>query len=265
VLWYWESARKGFKVINIAGQTLFVLPRIREVYSLYPSAIVDEEARLIRDFNSTTFTFSNSSFVESLALYVYHFDSGKIELIAKESYEDAIDLTAYQEFKEFIPIEDGKRTRIPVSIVYKRDKDQGDKGPFDRPMILKSYGAYGGMIEPKFDVANIPMIERGFIIAFAHVRGDGDFGYAWYLDGKLEKKQNSIDDFFAVIEHVLRLGWTSSEKLAIYGRSAGGIIIGAAVNRLEPGKIQCAVAQVPFVDAIGSMIDATVPWTSYEW
>ena len=119
-------------------------------------------------------------------------------------------------------------------------------------------------MEPRFDSSRLSLLDRGFIFAIAHVRGGGEMGRPWYEDGKLLNKRNTFTDFIACAEHLIAERYTSSERLAILGGSAGGLLIGAVVN-MRPDLFKAAVAKVPFVDVINTMLDPTIPLTVIEW
>mmetsp|Transcript_10771 Transcript_10771/g.17270 ORF Transcript_10771/g.17270 Transcript_10771/m.17270 type:complete len:256 (-) Transcript_10771:9-776(-) len=132
-------------------------------------------------------------------------------------------------------------------------------------MLLSGYGSYGASNDPSFSRENIPLMDRGMVIAIAHVRGGGEMGRYWYeTEGKYLKKMNTFNDFVDVAEHLVSENWTCPEKLAITGRSAGGLLVGNAVN-MKPGLFRCAVAAVPFVDMMVSMCDPSIPLTTGEW
>ena len=150
--------------------------------------------------------------------------------------------------------------RVPISLVRKRDLERNG----GNPTLLYGYGAYEVSSDPMFDPARLSMLERGVIFAIAHVRGGGEMGRGWYEDGKFMNKTNTFTDFIACASHLIDQGYTSSSKLAIRGRSAGGLLIGAVVNA-RPGLFSCAVAQVPFVDVVTTMLDETVPLTVPEY
>lgn len=133
-----------------------------------------------------------------------------------------------------------------------------------RPLYLKGYGAYGGMIETKFDILWIVLVNMGFITGFAHVRGDGDLGTEWYIDGKYDRKNNTILDFVTCLRYLINMGYTTPELTAIYGRSAGGLLVGGALN-IASELVKVGINQVPFVDVIGDMIDTAMPWVAFEW
>jgi oligopeptidase B len=150
--------------------------------------------------------------------------------------------------------------KVPISVVRKRDVERSG----DNPTLLYGYGAYEISNDPMFDPVRLSMLERGFVFAIAHVRGGGEMGRRWYEDGKFLNKTNTFTDFVACATHLIELRYTSPAKLAIRGRSAGGLLIGAALNT-RPDLFACAVAQVPFVDVVTTMLDETVPLTVTEY
>ena len=150
--------------------------------------------------------------------------------------------------------------KIPISLVYRTDvKKDGSN-----PTLLLGYGAYGISSDPGFDSEAVSLLDRGFIVATAHIRGGGDMGRYWHEDGKLQKKMNTFTDFIACAKHLIQEKYTCSEKLACMGGSAGGLLIGAVIN-MEPKLFHIAVAEVPFVDVINTMLDASLPLTAGEW
>ncbi len=150
-------------------------------------------------------------------------------------------------------------TQVPISIVRRR-QDVGKT----IPLCLFGYGAYGISLDPGFSHASLSMLDRGMAFAVAHVRGGGDLGEAWYRAGKLEHKHNSFNDFIACAEHLIAEGITTADRLAITGGSAGGLLIGAVLN-LRPELFRCAVAEVPFVDVLNTMLDPELPLTVTEY
>ena len=150
--------------------------------------------------------------------------------------------------------------RVPMSIVYRRGFVQDGS----HPALLNGYGAYEISNDPMFDPVRLSMLDRGFVFAIAHVRGGGEMGRRWYEDGKFLRKTNTFTDFLACAERLVELGYTNPDRLAIRGRSAGGLLIGAVVN-MRPDLFACAVAQVPFVDALTTMLDEKLPLTVTEF
>jgi len=150
--------------------------------------------------------------------------------------------------------------RVPMSIVYRKGLQQDGSNP----AMLYGYGAYEASIDPMFDPARLSLLDRGFVYAIAHVRGGGELGREWYESGKFLSKRNTFSDFLACAHHLIDCGYTNPSRLAARGRSAGGLLIGAVVNE-EPELFACAVAQVPFVDALTTMLDAKLPLTVNEY
>jgi oligopeptidase B len=151
-------------------------------------------------------------------------------------------------------------TRVPMSMVYRR----GLQTYGSNPALLYGYGAYELPSDPMFDAARLSLLDRGFVFAIAHVRGGGEMGRQWYEDGKFLNKTNTFDDFIACAVELIEQGYTNPRQLAIRGRSAGGLLIGAVVNA-RPDLFACAVAQVPFVDALTTMLDESIPLTVNEY
>jgi oligopeptidase B len=154
----------------------------------------------------------------------------------------------------------GDGTRVPVSLVYAKALRRGAP----QPLLLKGYGAYGAPSDPRFSRVELSLLDRGVVIAIAHVRGGGDLGRPWYQAGKLDRKMNSFTDFVAVAEHLVATGWTRPEQLAATGGSAGGLLMGAVVN-LRRDLFRAVVAEVPFVDVINTMLDESLPLTTEEF
>ncbi|WP_095153913.1 S9 family peptidase [Pseudomonas sp. Irchel 3E13] len=153
----------------------------------------------------------------------------------------------------------GDGTRIPISLVQRRE-DLGRPVP----LYLYGYGAYGESLDPWFSHARLSLLERGVAFAIAHVRGGGELGEAWYRAGKQEHKQNTFDDFIACAEHLIAENVTSAGQLAISGGSAGGLLIGAVLNQ-RPELFKVAIAEVPFVDVLNTMLDPELPLTVTEY
>ena len=150
--------------------------------------------------------------------------------------------------------------QVPVSLLYRRET------PLDggAPLLLYGYGAYGHAIPAAFSTNRLSLVDRGFVYAIAHVRGGGDCGYGWYLDGKLAKKTNTFADFIAAAEHLIAEGYTAKGRIAAHGGSAGGLLMGAVAN-MRPDLFASIVAEVPFVDVLTTMWDRDLPLTPPEW
>lgn len=151
-------------------------------------------------------------------------------------------------------------TRVPVSIVYRRDLPRDGSAP----LYLYGYGAYGMAVMPGFSASRLSLLDRGFSFAIAHIRGGDDLGYAWYEGGKLGNRTNTFNDFVDVARYLIDSGYTRAGRIAIAGGSAGGELMGAVVNQ-APELWGAVAAHVPFVDVLNTMLDASLPLTPIEW
>jgi oligopeptidase B len=217
-----------------------------------------------------------TSFVTPQSLYLYDVASGERTLLKQQPVLGGYDPDDYDQRREWALAEDG--TRIPISLVWRKDKVRfgapagpaAETGPSvdaptePAPLLLYGYGAYEMSIDPYFSVPRLSLLDRGVVFAVAHVRGGGEMGRAWYDDGKLAAKRNTFTDFVASGRHLVDTGWTASDRLVADGGSAGGLLVGAATN-LAPELFAGVLAGVPFVDALTSMLDPTLPLTITEW
>jgi oligopeptidase B len=154
--------------------------------------------------------------------------------------------------------EDG--VKVPISLVRRKDAPPGTP----RPCLLVGYGAYGSTYDPAFNERWLPLLERGFTCAIAHIRGGGDLGEVWYRQGRVLTKRNTFTDFIACAEHLVAQGYTTPARLAIRGRSAGGLLIGAVVT-MRPELFGAALAGVPFVDVVTTQSDPSIPLVEQEY
>ncbi|GAB2498315.1 S9 family peptidase [Promicromonospora xylanilytica] len=211
-----------------------------------------------------------TSFVTPQSLYLYDVASGERTLLKQQPVLGGYDPGDYDQRREWAVAEDG--TRIPISLVWRKDKVRfaadpatGSGAPDEpAPLLLYGYGAYEMSIDPYFSVPRLSLLDRGVVFAIAHVRGGGEMGRAWYDDGKLAAKRNTFTDFVAAGRHLVAAGWTASDRMVADGGSAGGLLVGAATN-LAPELFAGVLAGVPFVDALTSMLDPTLPLTVTEW
>lgn len=182
---------------------------------------------------------------------------GTQQVLKETPVEGPFDADAYESRRIWATAVDG--TQIPISLVARKDC-------FGKPapLYLYGYGAYGHSLDPWFSHARLSLLDRGFVFAIAHVRGGGDLGEAWYRAGKLEHKANTFEDFIACAEKLVADGYTTPQRLAISGGSAGGLLIGAVLN-LRPELFGAAVAEVPFVDVLNTMLNADLPLTVTEY
>ena len=183
--------------------------------------------------------------------------SGAQQVLKETPVLGPFDADAYVSQRLWATAPDG--TQVPISLVVKREM-LGQP----TPLYLYGYGAYGESLDPWFSHARLSLLDRGVAFAIAHVRGGGELGEAWYRAGKQEHKQNSFDDFIACAEHLIAHGFTSAAQLAISGGSAGGLLIGAVLNQ-RPELFAAAIAEVPFVDVLNTMLDPDLPLTVTEY
>jgi oligopeptidase B len=193
---------------------------------------------------------------------VYELDLATRELVLRKQAVVLGDYSPadYGQERAWATASDG--TRVPISLVWKRSF--GEPGTSARPVHLYGYGSYEHSIDPGFSVARLSELDRGVIFAVAHVRGGGEMGRQWYEDGKLLSKRNTFTDFVACAEHLVASGVTSPDRLVAEGGSAGGLLMGAVAN-LAPSSFAGILAAVPFVDALTTILDPSLPLTVIEW
>ena len=210
-----------------------------------------------QEFESGYFRFVLSSPVTPTTVYDYQMATRQLETrkIDEIRGHDPFDFVTE---RRYAAASDG--TTIPISLAYRK----GMKLDGTNPLMLYGYGSYGYAVSPDFDQMRLSLMNRGVIFAIAHIRGGGEYGKMWYHQGKLDRKMNTFTDFFACADYLVKQGFTSKEKLCAMGRSAGGLLMGAAVT-LRPELFSIVVAMVPFVDVINTMLDDTIPLTTFEY
>ncbi|MGB0863038.1 MAG: S9 family peptidase [Saprospiraceae bacterium] len=210
------------------------------------------------EFNSTTFRMTYSSLITPRTVYDY--DMNTREFIEKKVYEvkGGYEKSDYATERIMATAPDG--TQVPLSISYRK----GLKRDGENPCYLYGYGSYGSNMDPYFSTIRLSLMDRGYVFAMAHVRGGSEMGRKWYEDGKFLNKKNTFTDFIACAEILIKEKYTTSDKLAISGGSAGGLLMGAVTN-LRPELFKVVVADVPFVDVMNTMLDETIPLTVTEY
>ena len=199
-----------------------------------------------------------SSMVTPATVFDYDVASGALITRKVQAVPSGYDASRYGSTRLMITARDG--VQVPVSIVYPRDFPRDGSGK----LHLYGYGAYGIAIPPSFSANRLSLLDRGFAYAIAHIRGGDDLGYQWYLDGKLDKRTNTFNDFVDVAKGLIAAGWASAGNISTSGGSAGGELMGAVINS-DPGLWRAVVADVPFVDVLNTMLDETLPLTPGEW
>ena len=210
------------------------------------------------EFNTTKFRFNYSSMVTPSSVFDYDLATGERELKKEIEVLGGYDRTLYASERLMAIAPDG--TEVPISLVYKK----GIKQDGSNPLWLTGYGSYGYPYPATFSSIRLSLLDRGYIVAIAHIRGGQEMGRKWYEDGKFLQKKNTFTDFIACSEHLIAEKWTSCDRLAISGGSAGGLLMGAVVN-LRPDLFQVVVANVPFVDVLTTILDESLPLTIQEW
>ena len=201
------------------------------------------------------------SFITPGTVYDYVVATGEFLLRKRQPVLGGYSPDDYAQRREWVRADDG--TLVPVSLVWRRSFGEPGTGQA-RPVHLYGYGSYEHSIEPGFSVARLSMLDRGVVFAIAHVRGGGELGRAWYENGKLQHKRNTFTDFVAVARHLMASDVTSPALLVAEGGSAGGLLMGAVAN-LAPELFAGILADVPFVDALTTILDPSLPLTVIEW
>ncbi|MGH9360292.1 MAG: S9 family peptidase, partial [Thermoanaerobaculia bacterium] len=210
------------------------------------------------EFDTTVLRFGYTSLVTPQSVYDYDMATRKRDLMKQEEVLGGYDPARYRSERLAATAADG--TRVPVSLVYK----QGFVKDGSRPCYVVAYGSYGAPNDASFSSNRLSLLDRGFCFAIAHIRGGGDLGERWYEQGRLLAKKNTFTDFIAAAEHLVAQRYTTKEKLAIQGGSAGGLLMGAVVN-MRPDLFGAVIAKVPFVDVINTMLDTSIPLTAQEF
>ncbi|MDQ1392350.1 MAG: oligopeptidase [Acidimicrobiaceae bacterium] len=238
------------RVLRLADGAEHVLDQPEPVYSLGVGANLE--------WATTTLRFGYTSLVTPPSSIEYDLETRQRSVVKQQTVLGGYDPERFQSERLWATASDG--VLVPISLVYRRDLPRDGSNP----CVQYGYGAYELSIDPTFSSARLSLLERGFVFAIAHIRGGGELGRRWYEDGKLRQKRNTFTDFITCAEHLIAEGYTSPERLVIRGGSAGGLLMGAVTN-LRPDLWKAVVAEVPFVDVLTTMADASLPLTATEW
>lgn len=219
-------------------------------YTVYPSGNPE--------YNTDYFRFGYTSMITPSSQYEQNLQTGKRTLLKQQEILGGYNKANYVTERLFATAKDG--TKIPISIVYKK----GYKKDGKNPLLLYAYGSYGNSMNATFSSTRLSLLDRGFAFAIAHIRGGQEMGRQWYEDGKMMKKKNTFTDFIDAGEYLVKEKYTSPKHLYAQGGSAGGLLMGAVVN-MKPELWNGAIAQVPFVDVINTMLDESIPLTTNEY
>ena len=237
------------RLIDRAGRTTYVE---------FPEAAYRVGIGANEEFGSRTLRLGYESMVTPDTVFDYDIDAAELRTRKVQEIPSGYDAQAYVTERRMAPARDG--VRVPVSIVYRK----GTPKDGSAPLYLYGYGAYGSGMSPSFSTTRLSLLDRGFVYAIAHVRGGDELGYHWYEAGKLDRRTNTFNDFVDVARHLIAEGFTRPGRIAIAGGSAGGELMGAAVNQ-APELWGAVAAHVPFVDVLNTMLDTSLPLTPIEW
>ncbi|MBV9095206.1 MAG: S9 family peptidase [Streptosporangiaceae bacterium] len=255
VVYFRRDGRCGLRILDRAGAGE------REV--TFPEPVYRAAPGPNPEFESGRFRLSYASFVTPGSVYDCDMATGELALLKRQPVLPGPDGAEYRpedysQHREWATAADG--ARVPISLVRRK----GTPRDGSTPLLLYGYGAYEISRDPGFSIPVLSLLDRGFSYAIAHVRGGGELGRPWYTDGKLLRKQNTFTDFIACARHLAARGWTAPDRLVARGGSAGGLLMGAVAN-MAPEAFAGIVAQVPFVDALNTILDPSLPLTVTEW
>ena len=241
----WRFIGDGLEAAK-AGEISFTEP----AYSAQP--------HVNRIFDSPTFRYAYQSLVTPPSVYEYDVATGASTLLKQLEVPGGFDRTLYASERVHATAPDG--ARVPVSLVYRKDRRQ----PGNNPLYVYGYGSYGYSLPVAFSSNRLSLLDRGVVMAYAHVRGGGDLGKPWHDAGKMLSKRSTFTDFITAVEHLTAAGYGDPARVAIEGGSAGGLLMGAVAN-LRPELFRAVLSHVPFVDVMNTMLDATLPLTVPEY
>jgi oligopeptidase B len=224
----------------------------------FPEPVYTAELGANAEFNTKLLRYHYTSLVTPASVYEYNMETRTRELKKQQPVLGGYAPKLYQSERIYAAAPDG--VEVPISLVYKKGFVKDGRAP----MLLYGYGSYGISIDPSFSSDRLSLLDRGFVYAIAHIRGGMDLGKPWHEEGRLLKKKNTFTDFIACAEQLIAEKYTSPDRLAIVGRSAGGLLMGAVVN-LRPDLFAAVVAGVPFVDSLNTALDASLPLTVGEY
>jgi oligopeptidase B len=245
-----EAGLRQIRVLDLGSGEEHLIPFPEPVYTVRPHENPE--------FDTTLLRFTYSSLVTPNSVVDYDMASRTWSVRKQTEVLGGYDPSRYRSERVTATAPDGQQ--VPISLVYLTPLELDAT----RPLLLNGYGAYGVSYDPAFSSNILSLLDRGFVVAIAHVRGGEEMGRAWYEGGKLLNKRSTFTDFIACAEHLLARGYTAADRLAINGGSAGGLLMGAVAN-LRPDLFRVVLAEVPFVDVVNTMLDATLPLTVIEY
>jgi oligopeptidase B len=264
-----------FGDFSVASERHGGLEHLRVLYFADKSAAVMREAEIRfpepaysvhlssnREFATDLLRYSYQSLVTPASVFDYNVHTGKSLLRKEQEVPGGFDRSLYASERIAATAADG--TQVPISLVYRKDRRSDMPKPAGNPLHVYGYGSYGYSLPLGFNSNRLSLLDRGFVLAYAHIRGGGDMGKPWHDAGRLQNKRNTFTDFIAVTEHLLANSYGDPARVAIQGGSAGGLLMGAVTN-MRPDLFRAVVSQVPFVDVMNTMLDASLPLTVPEY
>jgi oligopeptidase B len=224
----------------------------------FPEPAYSAHPHVNRVFDSPNFRYAYQSLVTPASVYEYDVATGASTLLKQLEIPGGFDRTLYASERIHATAPDG--VKVPISLVYRKDKRE----PGSNPLYVYGYGSYGYSLPLGFSSNRLSLLDRGVVMAYAHIRGGGDLGKPWHDAGKMLVKRNTFTDFIAAVEHLTAAHYGDPARVAIEGGSAGGLLMGAVVN-LNPQLFRAVLSHVPFVDVMNTMLDATLPLTVPEY
>lgn len=254
-----------FEEFFVAIERKDALPQLRVLdingrgYAMkFPEAVYTASAGTNAEYKSDTYRFNYQSFTTPASVFDYNVKTKERKLMKQQPVLGDFDPARYESKRLWAKAKDGKK--IPISVVYRKDKRVA--GP--QATHLMGYGSYGFSYPVTFSSSRLSLLDRGVVFAVAHIRGGSEMGKQWHDDGKMMKKKNTFTDFINAAEYLIAEKYTSPDRLTIQGGSAGGLLMGAVVN-MRPDLFKAVVSQVPFVDVMNTMLDASLPLTVGEY
>jgi oligopeptidase B len=210
------------------------------------------------EYDTPYIRYNYSSMITPNSTFDFDLKTHQSKLVKQQEIPSGYDKSKYETTRVWATARDG--VKVPISLVMKK----GTKLDGSAPMLLYAYGSYGYSTDPGFSTNRLSLVDRGMIYAIAHIRGGSELGEKWRLDGRMFKKLNTFYDFVDSAKWLVSNKYTSSDRLVIQGGSAGGLLMGA-VSNMSPDTFHAVIAQVPFVDVMNTMLDASLPLTTEEW
>jgi oligopeptidase B len=225
----------------------------------YPEPVYTSSPQTNREYKTRMFRYAYQSLVTPASVFDYDMEKHASTLLKQTEVPGGYDASKYQSERVWATAKDG--TKIPVSLVYRKDLKKADGS---NPLYVYAYGSYGVILPVTFGATRLSLLDRGVVMAYAHIRGGGDMGKPWHDAGRMMNKMNTFTDFIACTEYLVANKFGAKDKIAIEGGSAGGLLMGAVTN-LRPDLFKVVVSHVPFVDVMNTMLDASLPLTVGEY